>query len=252
MYTLETLLRESRLPGPRGNLELLYAFAASGDSETVSRCLALIRPGTADSPEEFAGMCGVLGRAVLLSDRPSEALVFLRPYASHLSWRIREAVAMALQELMKIDPEAVLELLMPWTRGNGFERRAVVAGLCEPVLRFERMRNLRILRLLGDITRDFPREGKLEPENTALRKALAYGLSVIAVALPVEGKALFESLLEENQGKHLRWILRENIKKNRLIRIDPPWSEAFLRRLEVPAAGNHHKNRSTETGGKAV
>jgi len=43
------LLKESRLPGPRGNLELAQAVADEGDSETFLKLLSL-SPSSAEDP----------------------------------------------------------------------------------------------------------------------------------------------------------------------------------------------------------
>jgi len=45
----------------------------------------MIQPDTHNSPEEFVGMCGVLGYTMLHSGDKRKALEFLRPYASHAS-----------------------------------------------------------------------------------------------------------------------------------------------------------------------
>jgi hypothetical protein len=45
---------------------------------------------------------------------------------------------------------------------------------------------------------------------------------VAIAAQPEEGRKLFESFLEIS-NKHVAWILRENLKKNRLKRMDPEW-----------------------------
>jgi hypothetical protein len=47
---------------------------------------------------------------------------------------------------------------------------------------------------------------------------------VAVVALPEEGKALMEKWIG-NPDKDIQWILRENLKKNRLARMDALWVE---------------------------
>jgi len=49
-------------------------------------------------------------------------------------------------------------------------------------------------------------------------------------ASPADGKAAFEGLLAL-PGKHVRWVIRENLKKNRLMRMDADWVEEMQRRL---------------------
>ena len=55
-----------------------------------------------------------------------------------------------------------------------------------------------------------------------LRQALGYAWSVAIVALPVEGKPLFEHVLSSDDPD-LRWVARENLRKKRLERMDSDW-----------------------------
>jgi hypothetical protein len=51
---------------------------------------------------------------------------------------------------------------------------------------------------------------------------LGYCWSVAFVAYPQQGKACFEKWLSY-QDKDIRWILKENLKKARLERMDSGW-----------------------------
>jgi hypothetical protein len=55
-----------------------------------------------------------------------------------------------------------------------------------------------------------------------LRQALACCWSVAVVALPDAGKLLMEKWLASSDLDIL-WIMRENLKKNRLVRMDAAW-----------------------------
>mgnify|MGYP006269874339 FL=1 len=61
------LLKESSLPGPRGNIELARAVAEEGD-EALFESLLSFGPDKAptNSPQEFLAFCGVLGQGTLL------------------------------------------------------------------------------------------------------------------------------------------------------------------------------------------
>lgn len=63
------------------------------------------------------------------------------------------------------------------------------------------------------------------------RKGLAYCWSVAIVANPLAGKARFEAWLAD-PDPDLRWMLRENLKKARLSRMDPDWFAACKAELE--------------------
>src|SRR5689334_8149120 len=86
----EYLREHSGLPGPRANLELAQAVADVGIAEVFDDLIA--------SDDEYLVLCGVIGLGARLAARPDPALVRrLRGHAMDGRWRIREAVAMALQ-----------------------------------------------------------------------------------------------------------------------------------------------------------
>ena len=58
----------------------------------------------------------------------------------------------------------------------------------------------------------------------ALRKGLGYCWSVAVVALPGEGKAAIEKWFAA-EDPDIRWIMRENLKKARMSRMDSDWVE---------------------------
>ena len=155
MYTIDYILQNSHLPGPRGNLELLYSFSKNPDNVIVQQCLSFINDDTANSPDEFAGMCGIVGYAVLHQDNIPETIRFLRKYASHNSWRIREAVAIGIQEIAGYNMDLIINELGLWTNGNALEKRAVMAALCEPKLLNDKNTNFIILGYLEKITKGF-------------------------------------------------------------------------------------------------
>lgn len=224
MYTLEYLLAHSNLPGPRGNLELLHMFAKNADEDVVHQCLSVLTADTSNCPEEFAGMCGIVGRAMNYRGNLADVFDFLRGYASHSSWRIREAVAIAVQEVALGRIGEVLAGLRPWCIGNAFEKRAVVAALCEPKLLINKDVNCDVLQLLSVLTDSFIALDKLNEGEKVLRQALGYGWSVAIAAQASEGKAYFEAYSAAS-NKHIQWILRENLKKNRLAKMDKEWVE---------------------------
>jgi len=62
--TVEQLKQNSHLPGPRANLELLYAFSKTATEDEIRECLTLIKNDTENSPDKFTGMCGIVAYAV--------------------------------------------------------------------------------------------------------------------------------------------------------------------------------------------
>ena len=226
------LLAESRLPGPRGNIELARAVAEEGDAALFRRYLHLgVERAPANTPRAFLAFCGTLGLGRLLVDGDAKALTTLRSQASDPRWRIREAVAMALQRWGEADMEALLEEMTLWSKGGPLERRAAVAALCEPRLLVEAGHVVRVLEIVDVVTASLLRERDRRSEAfRALRKGLGYCWSVAIAASPEQGMPAFERWLGCPDGD-VRWVVRENLRKARLVRMDAQWVESMLDRL---------------------
>lgn len=228
------LLEESGLPGPRGNIELGRAVAEEGDEQLFQRYLSFdVEQAPMNSPEEFLAFCGVLGLGRLLAEGQYEVLDTLRLCASDSRWRIREAVAMALQRLGEVDMDLLLQEMQRWSRGNLLERRAVAAALCEPASLREETVVKRVLEMLDQMTasiRDV--EDRKSDEFKAFRKGLGYCWSVAVAASPEEGKRMMERRFSSDD-KDVLWVMKENLRKKRLARMDAEWVEEGKARLEM-------------------
>jgi hypothetical protein len=218
------LMQESGLPGPRGNLELLQAVADEGTLDLFQRYLTYTPDrASTNSPEGFLVMCGVVGLGRLLAEGDHDQLAVLRECANDPRWRIREAVAMALQRWGDAEMSALLKALSDWVKGTLLERRAVAAAVCEPRLLKNPKHAKRVLKLLDTITTSIVRETDRRAEDfKTLRQALGYCWSVAVVASPIDGKPAMEKWLV-NPDPDVAWIMRENLKKNRLERMDAKW-----------------------------
>ena len=226
------LLAESGLPGPRGNIELARAVADAGDEALFRRYLAFDagRAPTND-PHEFLAFCGVLGLGRLLAEGRRDLLPLLRRQAVDPRWRLREAVAMALQRFGGVDMAALLAEMDAWSQGTPLEQRAAAAALCEPALLGDPAHVARVLDILDRITASIAAvEDRRSDEFRALRKGLGYCWSVAVAALPAAGKARLERWFVVDDPD-VRWIVRENLKKVRLARMDAAWVAAWQARL---------------------
>lgn len=218
------LMRESGLPGPRANLELVQAAADEGDESQFRRWLALDpTEAPTNSPQVFLVVCGIVGLGRLLAEGRTDQLATLRGFASDERWRVREAVCMALQRWGDVDMDSLLAEMKLWSQGNLLERRAVAAALCEPRLLKQPEHAAAVLDLLDRITASLAGEaGRKSDDFRVLRQALGYCWSVAVVALPEQGKPMMQRWLASGDPD-VRWIMRENLKKNRLARMDPAW-----------------------------
>ena len=228
LRTLESwdayLLQESGLPGPRGNLELAQAAADEGSLELFQRYTAYTADlAPTNSPYEFLAFCGVVGLGRCLAEGDLSQLPVLRAHASDRRWRIREGVAMALQRLGDVDMERLISAMQDWSGGQPLEQRAAAAALCEPRLLGNPQHSRAVLQILDRITDGIER-GSLPRDEAflALRKGLGYCWSVAVAAHPEAGKPLMEKWLG-SKNSDIRWIMRENLKKNRLVRMDAAW-----------------------------
>lgn len=224
---VRTLYENSGLPGPRANLELLHAFARSAKPGEIEECLGFLTEDVRNSPEEYLAVCGIVA-SLIAKTRAGDfagALAEAMPRASHASWRLREAVAIGIQEVSEGRMGETLDLLEPWLAGTDLEKRAVVAATCEPRLLREGAIAARVLEILERISHCLEGRPKLDEGGKVLRQALAYGWSVAIAASPEAGKKAFESLLEE-PDRNLRWVCAQNLDKKRLSRMDPSWVEA--------------------------
>jgi hypothetical protein len=124
----EYLTEHSGLPGPRANLELAQAVADTGDADLFDTLI-----GTDD---EYLVLCGVIGLGQLILDDAGSAVpARLRQHATDPRWRIREAVAMALQRVGDSDVARWRRLATSWAQDpDPLVQRAAVAGVCEPRL----------------------------------------------------------------------------------------------------------------------
>lgn len=230
------LLEHSGLPGPRGNIELALAAGRTLPSETLRRWAAT---GADEAPtggaEEFLSFCGVVGLGRLLAEGDGTALEDLRHHAGDERWRIREAVAMALQHWGEDDFKSLADAMADWADGSWLERRAAAAALAEPALLTTDDRVRATLAVLGTATRGVARaepEERRSDEFKAMRKGLGYCWSVAVAAAPAIGRPAFEALADDaEEDRDLLWIVRENLKKKRLERADADWVTAMRDRL---------------------
>ncbi len=88
----ETYLRqELRLPGPRANLELLWAAAEEIDERTAEMWAA--RPVLVDPTDVFVICVGLVALGRFVAGTRTRPLDLLRRRAADDEWRIREAAA---------------------------------------------------------------------------------------------------------------------------------------------------------------
>jgi hypothetical protein len=226
------LLAESGLPGPRGNIELAQAVADEGDEQLFLRLLAFdAAVAPTNTPQEFLALCGVVGLGQLVAEGRRDLLPALRLHANDPRWRMREGVAMALQRWGQVDMDKLLAEMADWSQGTFLEQRAAAAGPCEPALLHDPIHAERTLHILDAITASVAQAAERRSEGfQALRKGLAYCWSVAVAACPETGKPIMERWLVSTD-RDVRWIMRQNLAKQRLARADASWVASWLAQL---------------------
>lgn len=205
----------SGLPGPRGNIELGEAVADEGDAALFDRLIA--------TGDEYLVFCGVLGLGRLLAEGADPVLARrLRAHAPDARWRVREAVAMALQRVGDADPPRLRALVLDWVGDpDPLVQRAAAAGVCEPRL-LGRPQDaalaVEVCARATDALAARPASARRDPAVRTLRQALGYCWSVAVAADPAAGLPRFLAL-EGSPDRDVAWIARENRRKNRLARL---------------------------------
>ena len=220
------LLEHSNLPGPRANIELMQAFVEMGSEKDFIPLLDYT-PETApkDNPKEFLAFCGTVGLGELVSNGLKEYLTDLRRQAIDPRWRIREAVAMALQIIGARDFHLLETICREWVAANLLEMRAVAAGLCEPSLLADPDHAEFAIAMLERITQHFSVvKDRKKDDFRILCSGLSYCWSVAVAANPEIGKPVLERLARSRDPDILK-VVKENLKKKRLASLDPEWVE---------------------------
>jgi hypothetical protein len=227
------LRKESGLPGPRGNIELAQAVADEGNLQLFEKYITYTADrAPVNSPDEFLAFCGILGLGRLLAEGDESHWKVLRHNASDSRWRVREAVAMALQRYGDGNRERLISKMEDWSHGTWLEQRAAAASLCEPRLLSQAKHARAVLKLLDWVTASIEQtQNRRHEDFRTLRKGLGYCWSVATAALPDEGKSLMDKWLI-NPDKDIQWIMRENLKKARLSRMDAGWVKKWVATIE--------------------
>jgi hypothetical protein len=227
------LLEHSNLPGPRSNLELADAAASIATHEQILHFLSFATQAPAEpNADEFLPVCGTIALGYELARGKTDLVPLLRHQANDLRWRVRESVAIALQIFGDSDIDQMLGIVREMANGTIYEQRAAVAAICEPRLLKKKEHASAALDVLDRITHSIKAQAnRSSDEFKTLRKGLGYCWSVAVAALPEEGKDRFAAwtLVKDPD---IRWILKENLTKNRLLKMDPGWVDEMRKNLE--------------------
>ena len=213
------LRANSHLPGPRSNLELIAAAAEEVDRPWAYEWATA--PVGADPTDVFVISVALVALGRFCAAGKAGAEEGLRRRAADDEWRLRESVAIGLQRLGDDRPDELARIAAEWSRGDDpLVARAAVAAVAEPRL----LRNPAAVESALDVMDaatsqlERSRDRKSEPVRV-LRQALGYAWSVVIAADPGRGWPRFVAWSKRGDAD-VDWLVRENLKKNRLHRLD--------------------------------
>jgi hypothetical protein len=208
------LEKESRLRGPAANLSLVRQFADEATADQVELCQG--------EQSAFVAMCGVAA-----SGKPD---VFKKA-ANSDSWQVREGAVVGLQKLGRENLNSLYAIFDSWENANLLEKRCIAATLCEPALIKNPDMADKILTILDEYMELIELEKNIKSDNyKAFRKAMGYCISIIISVSPERGKEFFEEWML-SPSSEIRWILSENLKHDRLRKMDSQWVDAQIEAL---------------------
>jgi hypothetical protein len=251
------LIDHSGLPGPRANLEVIWALADEVSAlctapdvslnlsyvasewllrEMMNRYPPGIYGGDPDSPLQMPQLCGTVAfGAWAAAFRHIEAGVSaLLAGADSPLWRIRESAAMGLQQMLGTQwTSTIRRLRRRALDAVPYEWRAIVAGIAEPALLKSPGHALDALDMHYNALaylRHLPAETRASDPVRTFRQALGYSVSVVIAAAPDAGFPLLHAWAAWDDPD-VRWVIRENLKKKRLDKW-PEQVEAVRARIE--------------------
>jgi hypothetical protein len=212
------IIDNSNLPGPRGNLELIFGLAEIYDDLDVLLRWTKITEKQADvnNPKSFLPICSAvcLGK-IYTKTKDRQIIAILKQLANDGRWRMREAVAFGFQLIGEDDFNELKTIFSQWIKkSNNFEKRAMLVALAHP--KFLNEENSKFCFEIAEIVlKEMDRENNFD----VLRKGLEFTISVFASANLKSGFNFMKRWI--GKDKVIDKIIRENLKKNRVARKNP-------------------------------
>lgn len=224
------LIKNSNLPGPRANLELLFALSEIYDDFDTLIDWSNISAAHADTddPKSFLPVCSLvcLGR-VFAKNKNERTLQVLKEHANDNRWRIREAVAFGFQIIGETDFNELIRIFDEWfENSNNLEKRAILVSLAHP--KFLDKSNAEYCFKITDLILG---ELKIDDDFKVLKKGLDFTISVFVAANDKLGFDFMEKWI--GRDKIIDRIIKENLMKNRVKKIDPEKVEYLLNKINL-------------------
>ena len=223
------LIENSNLPGPRANLELLFAMAEVFKNVDVLKRWAEIDAAQADvnDPRSFLPLCSAVCLGRLYTAKKNEEFInILKKMARDDRWRMREAAAFAFQLIGEANFLELKKIFSEWIgKSDNREKRAILVSLAHPKM-LDRHTSVFCFEILDYILDNMKRDDDFE----ILNKGLNFALSVFTAAHPDFGFSFMEKRI--GKEKAIDEILKSNLKKNRILKKHPNETARLLDKIE--------------------
>ncbi|MFC2084069.1 hypothetical protein ACFLS9_03350 [Bacteroidota bacterium] len=222
------IVKNSNLPGPRVNLELAFALAEIYNDLDVLLKWAEITEDQADvnNPRSFLAFCAAvcLGK-MYTKNKDRKTILLLKKLTNDGRWRMREAVAFGFQYIGEQNFNEIKSIFSEWIKdSNNLEKRAILVSLAHP--KFLNEDNAKFCFEITDIVlKQMDRENNFD----VLNKGLNFTISVFVDADPKPGFSFIKKWI--GNDKVIDRIMKENLKKNRLIKKYPEEVKTLLNSL---------------------
>lgn len=225
----EFIIKNSNLPGPRGNLELAFGLAEIyDDMDTLLRWIKITEDqADVNNPKSFLAFCAAVCLGKVYARKKNKKIInILKKLANDGRWRMREAVAFGFQNIGEHDFDELKSIFSEWIKkSNNFEKRAILVSLAHPpFLNEERA------KFCFEITDIILKQMDKENDFDVLRKGLDFTISVFAAANPKVGFNFIKKWIGKN--KMIDKIMKENLKKSRLARKNPAKVKNLLNKIQ--------------------
>ena len=139
---------------------------------------------------------------------------------------------MALQRIGDADVGRLLEIVRSWADDRAYVQRAAIAAISEPRLLKTEEAARAAVDLVDQVTANLQRmPDRRADEFRTLRQGLAYCWSVAVSRYPDYGWPRMERWVA-SPDPDVRWLLKENLKKSRLVRVDSARVERLMKLMK--------------------
>ncbi|MBK8945768.1 MAG: hypothetical protein IPM32_10945 [Ignavibacteriae bacterium] len=223
------LIENSNLPGPRANLELLFALSeVYEDFDTILEWSKISEEqADTNAPKSFLVVCSLvcMGR-IYTKNNDKKIIEILKEQSNDKRWRIREGVTFGLQIIGESNFNELVEIIDNWIKdSSNLEKRAILVSLAHP--KFLNKENAIYCFNIAD---QILSELKNDEDYTVLKKGLEFTISVFVAANDVLGFEFLEKWIGKSDV--IDRIIKENLKKKRVKRIDVKKVEVLLKKIK--------------------